>query len=442
MEVVPLLPEETDYLTHWLADIGAGRYVDGYLFIVLPTEDSDLGMISKHALKYADNPQIIIARPNQPLRGLREVVAKIDALETLAQREMELWGPEGERHDEWDIEYDKIVGNLQELFKSVSPQPYAEQFNLVCYWRGEPRSTQRWADLEQLAEEAMAASFPKTPKNKDQIMTQSFQLKGLKAAWRDVINDLLLPDGPKILVAEKRQAHARLVRLLESIGILRRQPKPRIQRPDDPGAAEAWDLLLDFAKMAREAPQPLEQICTTLRSAPFGIGPKVLPLLFAAALRDDIRHGNLVLDCPTRQGEPETVPIDSTHLEKAFEEPNKYCLRYVDLTASQRRAIEGLLVAIAPNVPIPESMPELLEETKKQATLWWSNLPQHYRQTQQLLREVQTLRDEIIQPLCLPDANAHEILVDKLRQRLLSGEDWTRDNYTQAFREGLTKSLS
>jgi hypothetical protein len=440
VDVVPVLPEEIENLSPWLSDIGGGAYRDGYLFMVLPTDDPHLGAISKQALNYADNLQVIVARPSQPVRGLREVVARIDALEALEAQEKELWGEKGERREEWEFEYESTSGQLSQLLESVGPQHHARQLNLVCIWRGEPRSVRAWADLTQLADEAMAAAFPKTPKIRDEIVKQGARLRGLAPACRAVTDKLLQADGAKLLIAEPDQAQARLVRLLEGLGILQRGRRALIRRPDeeqDAGAAEAWDRIVDFRDTVREAPQPLESITNVLRSAPFGIGPGVLPLLIAAALRDDIRGGNLVLERPSRREEWETVQMDGTVLEEAVASPSKHRARYVDLSESQRRAIEGLLAAMAPEVAVPEPWSQLLDETKTQAAHWWRKLPQHCRQTQHLGRPSQLLRDEVIQPLCLPDTNAHEILVEKLRERVGDRPEWTREDFAAAFRQGL-----
>lgn len=437
VHVVPLLPEEIENLTPCLADIRGGKYVDGYLFVVLPTEDAQLGIISKQALSYADNPQVIIARPAQPVRGLREVVARIDALEELVIQEADLWGEKGERREEWEHEYETARAELREMLAGVALEPPNSKLDLTCIWRGAPYAVKSWADVVELAEKAMSVSFSLTPKSRDEVMKQSAKLSGLKGPRRAVVNKLFEPRGADLLVRETDQAQARFVRLMEGLGMLQRGRKPMIRRPDpehDAGAAQAWDCIVAFRDAVRKAPASLEILSRTLRSAPFGIGPGVLPILFAAALRDDIRAGNLVLEYQ-RRADWENVTIDGVVLDEAFAAPDKYRVRYVDVTDQQRRAIEGLLMAVAEGANIPDGWPQLLEETKKQVTLWWHRLPQHCRQTQNLDPRSGRLREEILQPLCLPDANAHRILVEQLRQYIGDHPEWGPQEFAKAFRE-------
>lgn len=438
VEVVVLLPEETDNLGTWTKDLGGGDYKDGLLFLVIADEDVHLGAISKRALEYADKPQIIFARPAKAIRGIREVVARINALEAVAQEAAGLWGKEGERRDEWVVEYEQAVEQLQELLAPVGLRQGGRDLNLECVWRGSPRTCRSWADLLALTEEAMGAAFSSTPKTKDEMMKSSPGRDGLAGARRAVLDTLLEHKGPELLVKQKDQAQQRHARLLESVGMLKRRPRADIGRPDpehDAGSAAVWDYLQGFLARLKEAPREVSEVERALRSAPYGIGRRVLPLLFAAALREDLRAGNIVLERLGRGQEWQSQGIDGASLDEAFMNPQGYRFRYEEVTRQQFSAVEGLIDAVAGESAVPASRAQLLEEAKRQVALWWSRLPSYCQQTANLSQLARRFRDETLRPLVHPSADAHRILVEELWQKMGDTTGMDRAAFRTVFAE-------
>jgi hypothetical protein len=438
IEVVVLFPEETENLRPWTKDIGAGEFKDGLLFLVIPDEDAHIGVISKRALEYADNPQILFARPPAAIRGVREVLARIDALESVAANDPGLWGPKGERRDEWDAEYEQAKDKLSELLAPVGLRHSGHGMNLECVWRGSLRPCRSWTEVVALADEAMGHAFSLTPKTPDGMMNSGGR-DGLAPARRAVIDTLIDPrGGPAALLTLKDQSQLRIVRMLETIGVLAGQPRPALARPDenqDPGAAAVWDHLLKVREQVVEAPQPLSTVEKVLRGAPYGIGRRVLPLLLVAALREDVRAGNLTLERLGRRQEWQTLAIDGKSLDEAFADPGDYRLRYVDVTEQQFFAVEGLIAAVAGEDAVPRSRAQLLDEAKRQVALWWSRLPRYCQQTSQLTSATLRLRDDVLRPLIHPDADAHRILVEELRQRMGDVSKMDRQAFRDRFLE-------
>jgi len=436
LKVAVVLAEEIDNLNPWLKNIGGGEFMDGLVFLVLPTEDPHVGAISKRALALADNPQTIVVRPPHSLQGLREVVARVDALEQAARQESRLWGPQGERRDEWEAEYQDAVGQLTEILQPVALRQNARDLHVDCFWQGSPRSCHAWSELQAVADEAMAAAFAKTPHTNDDIMKPA-KRDGLAAARRTVVDKLLDARGPELLLREKDQAQGRLVRLLQGFDMLKAIPKPHLDRPDpdvDAGAAAIWDYLQEFGESLRDAPQDAETPIGVLRAAPYGLGERVVPLVLAAALREPMRSGNIVAERSGRGGEWQGQAIDGETLDDVLiGRPGNYRFRYVDVTPPQIYAVEGLISAIAGEEAIPEGRQRLFEEAKNQVTLWWSRLAHYSQQTETVSDRARRLRDQILRPLVHPNADAHSLLVDELWERLGDAQQFDRTQFTAAF---------
>lgn len=435
VDVVPVLPEEIESLGPWLKDIGGGEFKDGVLFVVLPTEDPHIGTVAKRSLDLADNPQIIFARPSRALHGLRAVIARIDAFEEVARQHAGLWGPQGERRDEWDAEYAETVKHLNELMAPVGLRPEARDLQLDCFWQGSPRSCRTWADIRGLADEAMRSAFALAPHTNDGIMKPA-KRDGLTAARRSVIDKLLDPRGPELLVRERDQAQARLVRLLQGFDMLKLAPKPHTGRPDpevDPGSAAVWDYLQQLAESLHQGPQDATTITRVLRSSPYGLGQRVLPLVVAAALREAMRLGNVVAERSGRAGEWIAEALDGQTLDQVFAKPEAYRFRHVDVSDTQRQAVEGLLSALGCEGDIPDQPNRLLVMVKERVTQWWGHLPHYCQQTSQISPGARRLRDEILRPLVHPDADAHRLLIERLSTILGDVRTWGRGQFADAF---------
>lgn len=433
VEVVVLLPEETGNLSAWTRQLGGGDFRDGLLFVVLPTDQMHIGAISKTTLEHAENMQVLFARPPDPLVGLREVVAQIDALETVARQEPTLWGTEGQRRDEWDAEYEEAMGRLTDLLAPAALGVHATTINLECVWRGSSTRCRGWAQVVELAEKAMETAFALCPKSNDEIMRPAVR-DGLASARRVVVDKLLEPTGPILVARERDQAQLRLARLLQSIQMLKTAPRPLLSRPvDDSGAAAIWDYIEQVRDDLRQSPCGFDGIVRKLRAAPYGLSTRVIPLLIMAVLRDDIRAGNIIIERSVRNGDYQAKNIDGTALDEAVADPANHRLRYVNVTEMQFDAIEGLLIAVAGEAASPGMRSHLLDETKQQVTIWWSRTPGYCQNTTSLSPEAHRLRDLILRPLVHPEADAHAILVEKLRELIDTSRPRTRDDFAQAF---------
>ncbi len=441
VQVVPVVPRELGNLGRWTAHISGGAFWDGVIFIVLPTENVQIGVAKKYAVDYADELQVILAVPDKPLHGLEQMLARMDALEVVAEEESELWGLNGKRHDEWDAEYEQVRGELADLLGPVCLEAYSNELDLTVIWQGEPRKVSSWSDLMDLLEKAMARAFAKTPKIRDEVMGPAPKRDGTTGPRRAVMDAVLDKTGPTLLAAENDKARVRFINLLRAIGAFRPSPHPTILRPDPkahPEAAEIWDAMCEFSAAAREIAQPLTTLTNKLRSAPYGVGTRILALLFAAALRTDLNNGNLRLERETRRQTWQKVEkVDGEALDNAFREPESYQFRYVDFTDVQLAAAKGFILATRGKDAVPESNGEVFNAAKEAAAVWWGSLPQYCKSTNDLDANVLRIRDVVIRGLVSPNQAPYEIFTRTLWTIIETPADYDAERFAKRFGEWL-----
>jgi len=442
VRVVPIVAKEMEDLRRWTDNIGGGQFWDGVIFVVLPTEDAQIGAAKKATLDYADQPQIVFAVPNKPLYGLEQIFARMDALEIVAKEEASLWGPNGDRRDEWDAEYEQVKEELSDLFRPIRLEPYSNEIDLTVIWQGEPVKVVTWSDLMDCIEKAMANAFAKTPKIRDEVMGPVRNRDGTTRPRRAVIDFILDKAGPKLLESEKDKARVRFISILKAIGAFKTSPRPKIVPPDpsqDPGAAEVWEIICQFANAAKERAQPLTTLTNKLRAAPYGIGTRVLALLFAAALRDDLGNGNLRLERQSHgQAWQNVERVDGEALDNAFREPASYQFRYIEFTDVQLAAAKGLILAVAGENAIPENNGKVFDVAKEAIAQWWARLPQYCKSTEDLDTVVRRIRDEVLRGLVSPNQDAYEIFTRTL-WTIVKPQDYTVEQFARSFRQWLNE---
>ncbi|MBC7287763.1 MAG: hypothetical protein H5T86_06910 [Armatimonadetes bacterium] len=436
VEVVPVAPEELSRLDHWLRDVGDGHYKDGILFVVLATAPEEVGQVGPVATANAHNLQVIFARPNQPLESLRGVVARLQALKAVAAEEPETWGSNGTRRDEWELQREDAWQHLGEALTPVKIAPGSNKLDMTCIWRGTPYPVRQLGDLEAILSEAMSTAFAKTPKTHDDMMLPpSGKRDGLRGHRCAIIDILISNKNPGIaLAAESQAGRVRIIDLLESFGMFQRSPKPRLCQPDPsqhPAEAEIWKLIAELRDAARGEPQPLESLVHKLRSAPFGVGPRVIPLLLAAVLGPDIASGNLLLERRSHGNWQSQQPISGDELDKACSDPANYRIRFVEVSERQFYLVEGIILAIGAGHVLPVSRQELLGVAREEIAKWWHQLPEYCRRTETIGRQARRWRDEVFREVVAETADPYEILVEKLKD--VQQHD-SPDAYAEALR--------
>jgi hypothetical protein len=438
LQIAPVMVAELDNLSRWTANLGAGDFLDGIVFVIGATEDAQMGAATKKALEFADNPQVLFVVPSKPLRGMEKVLAVIDALESIRAQDAKLWGPDGEGGDEWAAEYENARDELGALLAPVCLRQYSDRLGLTALWQGHPTAVTVWSELVNVAQKAMAVGFAGTLRTTDDIMKPAAKNDGTVSARRAVLSTLLQRDGARLAPRATDQGQLRFVRMVESVGLLKTRPLPELSAPnpiDHPETAAAVGEILTYWGKVQQAPQPLDSLVGSLRAAPYGLGQRVIPFLLVAALHRELVAGNLRLERQASSQNWQNVAVSGESLDQAFREPKTYQVRFVDLPPGPMEAVAGLLIALAGEEAVPANGQDLLQVAQERIAHWWGSLPGYAKSTNRLGPNAQKLRDLILRPVVNPQQNPYDILVMQLSQVLKGPDDWLRLQWATAFRE-------
>ncbi len=327
VQVVPIVADEMDNLRQWTTDIGGGDYHDGVLFVALASEDAQIGTVRRQAAECADQRQLLFMVPNRSLVGLFEVALNIHALETVAEGDAALWGEGGERRDEWEAEYEAAYDRLQGIVKLLAVKEHTGDLDCTILWQGEPHPVRVWQDVVEIVSRAMGEVFSHTPRIRDDVMRMSSGRDGTAGARRSVIDKILNRDGPRLLENETGAAQRRFINIIEKdLGYLVRNGRPELRAPSaeqHPEAHETHQAVRDYVDAVKTTPKSLAELVQRLCSPPFGVGIRLVPMLFALAAREEILASNLRLEQNKSRGAAPSK-IDGSTLQDAFRNPDAY----------------------------------------------------------------------------------------------------------------------
>ena len=418
-KVLPVTPRELDAPDVWLRNLEGGEYWDGVVFVALAETGAEAAACRRTALSHATNPQVGLLVPSEPLVGLSAIVARLDALEHLARSEPEAWGESGKRRDEWKRLFDQEVSALAQCLAPVAVQA-GSRLRSTWFWRGDGTAVTNLSEVQARVGGMMQESFPLTPGIRHQVAEKRQRGQdGLRAARGAIIDKLLQPNAAALLTQGPSQAERTLIEaVLVSTGVLRRTPKPKLSAPkdeEDAGMAAVWARMEAFREQSRDAPVALASLVGALQAPPFGIGTRVMPMLFAAALRDDLRLGNIALLHRRKTGQTDLMQVSGEMLEAAFKAPSDHLVQYIDLTKTQTDVLRGLCAALTGRrAPELDGQP-LFQAVKDAATDWWDDLPGHARETRQRLSEEAAFLRGIVSQLVPSDADPQAVLAELLK---------------------------
>lgn len=437
VQVVPIVADEMDNLRQWTTHIGGGDYHDGVLFVVLASEDAQIGTVRRQAAECADQRQLLFMVPNRSLVGLVEVALNIQALETVAEGDAALWGEGGERRDEWEAEYEAAYDRLQGIVKLLAVKEHTGDLDCTILWQGEPRLARVWQDVVETVNRAMGEVFSHTPRIRDDVMKMSSGRDGTAGARRSVIDKILNRDGPRLLENETGAAQRRFINIIEKdLGYLVRNGRPELRAPSAEQHREAHEThqaVRDYVDAVKTTPKRLEELVQRLCSPPFGVGIRFVPMLFALAAREEILASNLRLEQNKTRGVA-PLKIDGSTLQDAFRNPDASMVRYVDVTEKQYKVLEGLIAAFGGQLPAERR--DVFEAVQNTVARWWATLPEHCKNTKVIdSQEALFLRDKVLRPVLIQQEDIGEVLVEQLFASLKIPDSWESAQFAQKFAE-------
>lgn len=318
--------------------------VDGAAYWVMPMTLQELEDAQRTAEAYV-NPRILLIFPREPL-GLSHDLRRYLALKQLERTPA--FNPTGLQRDEWDLAYEELQRQIRErLAKCFSTG--------TAYVGGNIYNYHSPARLEQIADFGMDSAFPQSlvvphdklvsPQGNDtQRQHRAPVLEVLLDRSKDLGQFLQHGPAPSRLIAQS---------VLAENGWLREDRGNWVVGcPDEkayPAGAAVWNEIESFLRERRAKPISFAFLVDVLQGPPYGVRPRVFPVLLAAVMR------SFTNSLEFRDGLTEAEPT-ATLVEKIGREPTKVTVRYLAVTEQQRYLLEAVMDSFSV-APLQEKNP-------------------------------------------------------------------------------------
>lgn len=407
-------------LSAWTRDLGEGRFVDGYLLMVVAEDSAQLGQARK-LVKQVQHAQIVVAVPREPLTRCLGHLRRHEALLFLERTESNLYGPGAELREEWEQSLSEYVELLAKIFRPLLEGEQGRLDAVAWFWRGEEQQgVTSVSRLTALATEVMEEVFTCTPPIRHDVLADEGQRDTFRKHRIPVIDLLFNEDGPGLLARNnvKPQKHV-IDALLRQNDVLKSQNGRYVvsapNRDRSSAMAAVWDEISAYLEQCRDGAQDLLRLVTALRRPPYGLPTRCMPVLLAAVARDRVMLGNIVLEHRRTQTITDRITrLSGEAVEAAFASPEHYRVAYLDISGQQRSLIEGLSRGLGIELPASGETAEMIEAAAEGTRRWWMSLPRHGHLTHRLSDESAYLRRDVFVPLSHPEGDAHRILLEVL----------------------------
>jgi len=417
LSIEMIAPTALSNLRPWLSNLGQGDFVDGYALIVLADDSGEIKEAEAAAEQLAQHKQLVIAIPREPVR-VEELLREHEGLSYLRKTQQAIYGEGGEQADEWEAWFKDRSEALRDVLGNLlNPDARA----LEWYWKGEHRADVRSrGTLRQLASDVMEEVFPLTPTVRHDIMTKREGQDRHRQHREPVIDMLFARDGPMLLKQEPDAAQQHVIRAaLEETGILRTVDRePEIGRPSDetsPAMAAVWDEIDRFIETAKDSAQPMSELVRRLRCPPFGLPLRCLGVMIGAVARPYVIRGNLVLEHERTKTKCEKIlQPRGRDIEQAVADADRYKLGYIVVPEPVQALLRGVAEAFDIALPEEEDISAMVVTESEGLRRWWMDQANHVGITSGLSEGAKAFRERILAPLIHPDADAQEILLERL----------------------------
>ncbi len=401
----------------WLQNLGDGRFIDGYALVALCEDGQALREARERAMSIT-HPQILIGIPKEPVE-VSHLLRRHEALQYLESTEAALFGPGGVLRDEWEQQEKDLIAAISMV---VGPLFEPEKGLLNWYNRGKQAPpVLSVSALRGWASRVMEEVFPLTPRISHDKLTSEEGKDSFVSCRQEIVNTLLRADGPELLAKEGRARDKMVIQAVYiATGILRRQGTSWVvARPDGDehlATNKVWSEIDARLLSARDKPLAVWDLLRTLRSSPFGLRPRVIPLLFAAVAREYIQRGNLSLEY---DGGRSVARLDGKAIDDALlVAPRRCSLVFTDIGETQEAILVGVAIAFGIDPSLVSDRSALVEQIHKRARSWWHGLSAFCQETQLIPKDTLAVRDSLFRPLAADDADARRLLLEELPRRV------------------------
>jgi len=414
------LPADLEAPLKWLSNLGKGKFVDGYAIVVLAENETQAEKAKEAVVANLCHKQIIVGIPNQKLECI-PLLIKHQALKHLEESQATLYGKGAEQREIWE---DTNEEYLELLKKKLKPLFEPEEGMLDWYANGEKVdgifSTSR---LRKLVSDRMTDVFPLTPPIPHERLITEKGSDTIRKFRIPVIDKILQKDGPNQLPKETGAQKHVINAVLINNGILRKEGEDYVVEKPDPdvykGMAAVWDRIEKTVEDAKEKEVPLFELINDLKSPPFGIRSRCIPLILACVFRKHVLNGNLTLRYRSSSASPvETISFGGEVLEQeVMKSPDRYYVHFADINMPQFLLLAVMKKVFEDSVEEAgedEGIGKLLKTVSTGVVNWFRGLPQFAQHTQKLSPLTIQLRDEVFIPLEREGSDSHELLLSRL----------------------------
>ena len=409
----------------FLTNLNSGDFIDGKAMIILCESTEEIAQAKVIASTGLKHKQILLGIPREPLK-ISTLLRNHETIIHLENVQANLYGPGADLRDEWEQqESDHREAISQRIMPILDPQKQL----INWYSNGTPlkeiRSVSR---LREAVSEIMRDVFPSTPRISHEKSVSDVGTDSAKRARRNIIDKLLLPEGPT-LVAKETNAQEKtiikafyhdnhILKVLEGGTYEIVQPSQDLNEP----IYAIWNEIETLIETAKQTPIEMSEVINKLRRSPYGLKLRSISLLLAAILRRYIQRGNISFEF-RKSGT--ITKITGDVLDDAVLENDKYRLIFTDIGEKQDAIILGVALALRLGINSNGDKGELLEEIKAEVTRWWRGLSSFSRETKELDNNCILFREQILRPLARDDGDVRVILLETLAEMLqpITGKD-------------------
>lgn len=379
-------------------------FLDGKYYLVLGDTEKELEMtVEKLGNNFRNDTNILFALPINP-RVLNEIIPqlkKLQALELLPEHYPEY---KTTLREELISEKDDVKN-----FLKTRLDEFLDPLNglLHFYFKGERIEISALNQLKRQASQMMEETFPYTPPIPRGELINDSSGDTLKRYRIPLIDTVLSPDAPRLLIHEKDTTKEHLVEAVYKMHNILRQEKGKwiIGKPSSsPHGAmvKVWEKIDGF--VTAQIPQNFPDLINKLMLPPYGLKIRTIGMILAAAIRNYILDNNLILEWKSQPVEK----IDGKLIEENIViRQQKITVRYQEITEKHKRILKGLINAF--NLQYDN-----IDSIYKDIVNWWRELPAYSRNTQKITEEQKKIRDNFFSPLSTGDRDKKELFYSSL----------------------------
>lgn len=366
---------------------------DGLVVYVLATDDLGLTEAREH---FTAHDRVVYVLPQKPLITLGDVLRELYGLHEL-NNDPDLKQPE---------DRDRIQHELDWLLEDAETRLERELAALV-----DPRSSRAiWVSSDgtavtqtlvvnsgqstRLVSEICERVFDATPIFNSEGLNKRYPTGQQINAAQKVIDALLThqPDatlglegfGPDVAALNSLIISPKILRQVDDGSWIIARP------PDNLPLAALWDHIDEYLMLCREqGKQSISTLLDTLIAPPFGLRQGVIPIMFAAVLRSQIRATTI------RHNDHAIHPINGELLTQMVAKPDEYTIEVGEWSEVQERLWQALQSRFGAHIHDSERNQPPLTVLKISMLRWLQGLPNFCRDTQKLSKDAIRFRNLI-----------------------------------------------